>query len=200
MSTVVNSNAFKPHEIRQINYCRLYLGVTVLSNITLADSETLDPHMRSGNISLLSSSAKQLLSKQGCPSQKSWKTWSKCLKLFANKNQVKVPLKQWLVPMSDLQQKFYISIPVSPIISTFESHLNTLQEWEQMLLKNTACHKPIHHIAHLMARPTTIILVASNGSASEQENTLSFGWVISLLDSTTLATHSGPAFGHTSLF
>eukprot|EP00957_Ditylum_brightwellii_P109684 8366615-Ditylum_brightwellii.AAC.1 len=29
---------------------------------------------------------------------------------------------------------------------------------------------------------------------------MSFGWVMSLLDSTTLATHSGPAFGHASSF
>eukprot|EP00957_Ditylum_brightwellii_P054046 4094032-Ditylum_brightwellii.AAC.1 len=51
-----------------------------------------------------------------------------------------------------------------------------------------------------MARPTTAILVASDGSASEQENTMSFGWVISLLDLMTLATHSGPAFEHASSF
>eukprot|EP00957_Ditylum_brightwellii_P034495 2615994-Ditylum_brightwellii.AAC.1 len=38
---------------------RLYLEVTKLSDITYADGETMDPHMRSGNISLLSSSAKQ---------------------------------------------------------------------------------------------------------------------------------------------
>eukprot|EP00957_Ditylum_brightwellii_P205080 15342180-Ditylum_brightwellii.AAC.1 len=97
---------------------------------------------------------------------------------------------------------FYTSIPVpvSPIISTFESHLNTLQEWDQMLLQNTECHEPIHHITQLMTRPTATILVASDGSACEQENTMSFGWVISLLDSTALATHSGPAFGHMSSF
>eukprot|EP00957_Ditylum_brightwellii_P198698 15144514-Ditylum_brightwellii.AAC.1 len=41
--------------------------------------------------------------------------------------------------------------------------------------------------------------VASDGSASEQENTMSFDWAISLLDSKTLATHSGPVFGHASL-
>eukprot|EP00957_Ditylum_brightwellii_P058930 4469245-Ditylum_brightwellii.AAC.1 len=75
MSTVIHSNAFKPHKIKHINYCRLYLGVTTLSDITLADDKTVDPHMKSGNISLLSSSAKQLLTKQGCPNQKSWKTW-----------------------------------------------------------------------------------------------------------------------------
>eukprot|EP00957_Ditylum_brightwellii_P129900 9908283-Ditylum_brightwellii.AAC.2 len=60
------------------------------------DGETLDPHMISGNISLLSSSAKQLLTKQGHPDQKSWKTWSKCLKLFANSDQLKVPLDNGL--------------------------------------------------------------------------------------------------------
>eukprot|EP00957_Ditylum_brightwellii_P211670 15366453-Ditylum_brightwellii.AAC.2 len=66
MSTVINSNAFKLHKIKCINYCRLYLGVTTLSDITLADGETMDSHMRFGNISLLSRSAKQLLTKQSC--------------------------------------------------------------------------------------------------------------------------------------
>eukprot|EP00957_Ditylum_brightwellii_P132092 10071023-Ditylum_brightwellii.AAC.1 len=80
----------------------------MLSDITLADGETLDPHMRSDNISLLSSSAKQLLAKQDHPNWKSWKTWSKCLKLFANRNQLKAPLNQWLVPTSDLQRNWPI--------------------------------------------------------------------------------------------
>eukprot|EP00957_Ditylum_brightwellii_P160943 12253427-Ditylum_brightwellii.AAC.1 len=51
-----------------------------------------------------------------------------------------------------------------------------------------------------MTRPTITILVASDGLASEQENTMSFGWVTSILDSTTLATHSGPAFGQAPSF
>eukprot|EP00957_Ditylum_brightwellii_P092558 7048445-Ditylum_brightwellii.AAC.1 len=45
-----------------------------------------------------------------------------------------------------------------------------------------------------------MILIASNGSASEQDDTVSFGWKISLLDATTLATHSDPAFGQALLF
>eukprot|EP00957_Ditylum_brightwellii_P074201 5637752-Ditylum_brightwellii.AAC.1 len=78
---------------KAINYCRLYLGVATLSAITLAEDEALDPHMRPGNIFMLSSSAKQLLTKQDHPNQKSWKTWSKCLKLFTNSGQLKVLLK-----------------------------------------------------------------------------------------------------------
>eukprot|EP00957_Ditylum_brightwellii_P059505 4517763-Ditylum_brightwellii.AAC.1 len=32
MTTVIDSNTFKPHEIKRIKYCRLYLGVTTLSD------------------------------------------------------------------------------------------------------------------------------------------------------------------------
>eukprot|EP00957_Ditylum_brightwellii_P141273 10763742-Ditylum_brightwellii.AAC.1 len=51
-----------------------------------------------------------------------------------------------------------------------------------------------------MARPNTKMLAASDRSASKQENTMSFGWVVSPLNSMILATHSGPVFGHASLF
>eukprot|EP00957_Ditylum_brightwellii_P103324 7874350-Ditylum_brightwellii.AAC.1 len=47
MSTFINPNAFRTHEIKCINYYRLHLGVTTLSDITLAHVETLDPNMRS---------------------------------------------------------------------------------------------------------------------------------------------------------
>eukprot|EP00957_Ditylum_brightwellii_P126829 9668070-Ditylum_brightwellii.AAC.1 len=47
MTMVVQSNEFTPIEMKKINYCREYLGVTTLADITLADGCTLDPHMRS---------------------------------------------------------------------------------------------------------------------------------------------------------
>eukprot|EP00957_Ditylum_brightwellii_P151129 11507607-Ditylum_brightwellii.AAC.1 len=101
-----------------------------------------------------------------------------------------------------MRKKCYTStpVPVSSIITTFESHLKTLQEWEQTMIQNTECHEPIHYIAQLMVRPTISILVANYVSVFKQKNTMSFGWVISLLNSTILATQSGPAYGHASLF
>eukprot|EP00957_Ditylum_brightwellii_P045043 3417103-Ditylum_brightwellii.AAC.1 len=75
-----------------------------------------------------------------------------------------------------------------------------MQDWEHLLLKVIKCFEPIHYIAQLMTRPTTTILIASNDSAFEQGGIMSFGWKISLLDATTLATHSGSAIGHASLF
>eukprot|EP00957_Ditylum_brightwellii_P157432 11981907-Ditylum_brightwellii.AAC.1 len=51
-------------EQKQIKYYQLYLGATIISDITTVDGVTLDLHMRSGNRSLFSSQSKQVLSKQ----------------------------------------------------------------------------------------------------------------------------------------
>eukprot|EP00957_Ditylum_brightwellii_P196848 14998013-Ditylum_brightwellii.AAC.1 len=67
MTTAIHSALFSPPELKKLNYCRVYLGITTLSDITLANRKTLDLHMRSGNVSLYSSSTKQLKAKQACP-------------------------------------------------------------------------------------------------------------------------------------
>eukprot|EP00957_Ditylum_brightwellii_P158102 12034589-Ditylum_brightwellii.AAC.1 len=63
MRAAIQLNQLKPHKLKRVNYWQLFLGVTTVSDITLADGVTLDPHIRLGNISLLSSSAKQLPAK-----------------------------------------------------------------------------------------------------------------------------------------
>eukprot|EP00957_Ditylum_brightwellii_P075346 5725585-Ditylum_brightwellii.AAC.1 len=93
---VVQSNDFTLIEIKKINCCREYLGVTTIAGITLADGCTLDPHMRSGNISLFSSTTTLLQAKQQCPNCTGWKLWSRCLKLFADHDQLWLPLTKWL--------------------------------------------------------------------------------------------------------
>eukprot|EP00957_Ditylum_brightwellii_P021670 1633686-Ditylum_brightwellii.AAC.1 len=45
IAPAIDSNTFKPHKIKRINYCRLYLGATTLSDVTLAGGVSLDPHM-----------------------------------------------------------------------------------------------------------------------------------------------------------
>eukprot|EP00957_Ditylum_brightwellii_P109998 8390656-Ditylum_brightwellii.AAC.1 len=64
MTTAIHSLLFSPLELRKLNYCRVYLGVTMLSDNTLADGSTLDPHMRSSYVLLYSSSIMQLKAKQ----------------------------------------------------------------------------------------------------------------------------------------
>jgi hypothetical protein len=45
MDTILQSKYFRPKEIQQINYCRLYLQAITLSDLTKADGRHLDPHM-----------------------------------------------------------------------------------------------------------------------------------------------------------
>eukprot|EP00957_Ditylum_brightwellii_P212337 15367193-Ditylum_brightwellii.AAC.1 len=73
----MHSSLFFPPELKKLNYYRVYLGVTTLSDIMLVNRITLDPHMWLGNLSLYSSSTKQLKAKQASPNRSSWKIWSK---------------------------------------------------------------------------------------------------------------------------
>eukprot|EP00957_Ditylum_brightwellii_P008961 678164-Ditylum_brightwellii.AAC.1 len=69
MSKVCLSGKFKDRDIQQINYCRMYLNVTSLSDIVLADRKMLDPHMYNGERSLLSSQAQQMKINQVYPNE-----------------------------------------------------------------------------------------------------------------------------------
>eukprot|EP00957_Ditylum_brightwellii_P075927 5771024-Ditylum_brightwellii.AAC.1 len=82
------------------------MSFTTVSDITLADGYTLDPHMKADNKSLLSSSSKQLQSKQAQPNRTSWKLWGKCLKLFAQYDHLKVHLTWWLIVTPQLQRNW----------------------------------------------------------------------------------------------
>eukprot|EP00957_Ditylum_brightwellii_P092638 7054198-Ditylum_brightwellii.AAC.1 len=60
MSKICLSGQFTDRDIQRINYCRMYLNVTILSDIALADRKTLDPHKYNGERSLLSSQTQQM--------------------------------------------------------------------------------------------------------------------------------------------
>eukprot|EP00957_Ditylum_brightwellii_P140023 10669430-Ditylum_brightwellii.AAC.1 len=68
MTDISWQQPYTPHysllELRKLNYCRVYVCVTTLSDITLTDGSTFDPHVRSGDILLYSSSTMQLKAKQ----------------------------------------------------------------------------------------------------------------------------------------
>eukprot|EP00957_Ditylum_brightwellii_P042358 3207205-Ditylum_brightwellii.AAC.1 len=103
---VVLSNEFTPIKIKKINYCREYLGVTTLAGITLTNGCTLDPRMISGSLSLFSSITTLLKAKQQRPNCIGWKLWSRCLKLFADHDQLQLPLSQWLHFAPTLKHKW----------------------------------------------------------------------------------------------
>jgi hypothetical protein len=75
MDSVVADPSFTPKQVRLIHYCRLYLQVLTLSDITLANGVSLDLAMYHGTRSLLSSDTRLHRFRQDRPSPAAWAQW-----------------------------------------------------------------------------------------------------------------------------
>ena len=102
MDIALEMGRFKPVELRRINYCRLYLGVTLLSEITTAGGNRLEPSMYWGNPPAHISTATYHKVTQSNPNAKAWKAWRKLLHLIAHRHSLLLKhdyLGSWLVPL-----------------------------------------------------------------------------------------------------
>eukprot|EP00957_Ditylum_brightwellii_P094984 7233544-Ditylum_brightwellii.AAC.1 len=77
MTCVITSGKFKDKDIHHINYCRMYLNVTTIADVTLANGKHLDPHILNGTTSLYSSKSIHMDINQAKPGQASWTSWKK---------------------------------------------------------------------------------------------------------------------------
>eukprot|EP00957_Ditylum_brightwellii_P133349 10167068-Ditylum_brightwellii.AAC.1 len=102
MSKVCLSGQFMDRDIQRINYYRMYLNVTTLSDIVLVDRKALDPHMYNGERSLLSSQAQQMEINQAYPNEISWRLWQKAMKLWTKTRNLPNPIGKWMVPSNQL--------------------------------------------------------------------------------------------------
>ena len=100
MDLVLDSVQFKPCDIRRINYCRLYLNVLLLSDITTASGREIDEAMYNGNRNKLCSYTNHISVHQARPGEKAWKQWRRLLnKLVEGRSKkLRQPLGKWLVP------------------------------------------------------------------------------------------------------
>ena len=107
MDIILTNSKFKPHEIRSINYCRLYLQAITISDITTATGTYLRPGVSKG-VLLINSPTTQLKEfRQQCPDATSWRIWRKACKLISTKNgKLHRPLTDWLHHPSSLRQQW----------------------------------------------------------------------------------------------
>jgi hypothetical protein len=100
MDVIVMSNRFKPAEIKRLNYCRLYLQVVTLSDITKPNGIDLDPTLLEGRPSWQSTTPRWHTKRQERPSEKVWKLWRKANTLWSDTdNRLYHPLGSWIVPL-----------------------------------------------------------------------------------------------------
>ena len=107
MDIVISANTFKPYEIRQINYCRLYLQAITLSDITCAAGTHVRPEVRRGDKLITSSVSQWNHFKQERPDEVSWRTWRRACNLFSQKDgTLHQNLTDWLYPPDKLRQRW----------------------------------------------------------------------------------------------
>jgi ribonuclease HI len=117
MDSVLNSGVFSSQQIRWINYCRVFLQVHTIADMTTAGGTHVDPGFINGSVSLLSSQSTELEPIQERPTTAAaWRSWKKACSLWCNVKTGKLfrPLGKWLHSSPTLRRSWpYHWDPVS---------------------------------------------------------------------------------------
>jgi hypothetical protein len=110
MDIVLQSKKYKPHQIRKINYCRLYMNVTTLSEITNAKGDMIDPAMIERNKEETLSQEKWRRVNQQKPDAASWNLWKNMCKDVStrmnNKWYLNRRLGRWTIPLEEMRKQW----------------------------------------------------------------------------------------------
>jgi hypothetical protein len=103
MDMIIQSARFTPQEIRKLNYCRLYLQVVTLADISKPNGRELDPCFLQGAPSLYSNRTRWHTINQDRPSANEWKLWISANRIWSDsQGYLLQPLGAWLHPLPDL--------------------------------------------------------------------------------------------------
>ena len=107
MDVVLQSNLYKPAEIRRLNYCRMYLKAVTLSDITMVNGTTMDPAQWNGHQSIIGSHTAGQTIYQERPSDDTWNLWRRMCKtlLCYDNGMLREPLTDWILPVSQQRQQ-----------------------------------------------------------------------------------------------
>jgi hypothetical protein len=94
MDIAMDTKKFKPSQIRRINYCRMYLNVTTLSDITNATGDIIDPAAIVGKRDQMMAPSQWKRIYQHKPDRSSWAIWRKVLQHVSYKINKKYHLIQ----------------------------------------------------------------------------------------------------------
>jgi hypothetical protein len=107
MDAVLESGLFTSTEVCQINYCRLYLQVTTLSDVCQANGVYIDESFRDDPPSPRSSTSTWLQFNQPRPCNKVWELWKTVLSWwFDSAGIIHRPLGSWLYPANQLRRQW----------------------------------------------------------------------------------------------
>ena len=100
MDILMASNHYTPAEIRKLNYCRLFLNVTTITDITKPCGTMIDNSLLNGVPSPYSSRSNHLSIHQENPSPSEWKLWRRAYLIWSDINgKLRTPLGEWIHPI-----------------------------------------------------------------------------------------------------
>ncbi|KAG7361856.1 reverse transcriptase RNA-dependent DNA polymerase [Nitzschia inconspicua] len=107
MDTVLSSHIFTPAQIRQINYCRLYLQVHTIADLGTAGGTHMDRAFIHGDTTVTSSTSAELEITQHRPdSAHTWNQWKRACQLWCDTHTgaLHSPLGKWLHPHEKMRR------------------------------------------------------------------------------------------------
>ena len=187
MDALVAATAFSTERMKRLNYCRLHLQVTLLSEITDSCGTKLLPHFWCGSGPR---AAPPLVRypRQGCPSEKIWSEWRSAIRLTfccPYTCRLRQPLGCWITPST---HRHHLS--GRPISSLFPR-----VSWQDRLLCNVCHHLPyltLRKRLYCSTHPISIICASDGGATNTNA---AFGWVIRC-GVTDLVSCYGPVDGY----
>jgi hypothetical protein len=107
MDQAINNPTFSDADVILINYCRLYLQVTTISDMCTSDGATIDEALHSGELDSASSTSAWLHFTQGRPSTQAWILWRRLLTYwFDSEGMLHEPLGPWLLSANLLRRNW----------------------------------------------------------------------------------------------
>ena len=110
MDLAISSQKFGPAALKRINYCRMYMNVLLLSDITHPNGRRVDLAACDGDRDMLHSTGLGHTVNQTKPNDKAWAEWRQYLNLLCHreKNTLKEPLGAWTAPPQDYTRQWVL--------------------------------------------------------------------------------------------
>ena len=106
MDVAIQSGKFKPTKLRRLNYCRLYLKVLLVSDVSNANGTALDFNLLLGSQPAITTT---YMVNQKRPNSTSWSQWRRLMYILADgtkHHRLRQPMGKWLVPADKLRKKW----------------------------------------------------------------------------------------------
>ena len=152
MDAVIASEWFTPREVKRVNWCRLYLQVTLLSDITNVAGSHLDPNMIKGIVDHPKSSVTAgHRFVQDRPAQRVWSLWRKANLLWSNEHgKLRQPLGSWRPKQPALRSRMWPAYcSEGRVFVRNQQNMSQYTIWEQQAGTRRYLHQA-DDIAHSM--------------------------------------------------